>query len=66
MKVTRSSPWRNTDYQNYFEAFVDRKSDYTLEDDEVEVGTLSQILPYIIFLVSPVFIMLLIAIQKRI
>ncbi|PRQ19836.1 hypothetical protein RchiOBHm_Chr7g0221681 [Rosa chinensis] len=65
MKLTRSSPWRNTGYQNFFEAFIDNKSDYVLEDGEVEVGTLSQILPYIFFLVSPIFIVLLIAIQKR-
>ncbi|XP_004301499.1 PREDICTED: uncharacterized protein LOC101310425 isoform X1 [Fragaria vesca subsp. vesca] len=66
MKLTKASPWRNTDYQNFFEAFIDNKSDYVLEDGEVEVGTLSQILPYILFLVSPIFIVLLIAIQKRI
>ncbi|XP_050378422.1 uncharacterized protein LOC126795682 [Argentina anserina] len=66
MKVTRSSPWRNTDYQNFFEAFIDYKSDYPLEDGEVEVGTLSQILPYMFFLVSPILFVLLIAIQKRI
>lgn len=65
MKLTKTSPWRNTDYQNFFEAFIDNKSDYVLEDGEVEVGTLSQILPYILFLVSPIFIVLLIAIQKR-
>lgn len=66
MKLTRSSPWRNTGYQNFFEAFIENKSDYVLEDGEVEVDTPSQILPYIFFLVSPIFIVLLIAIQKRI
>lgn len=66
MKLTRSPPWKNTGFQNYFEAFIENKSDYLLKEAEGEVGTLSQTLPYIIFLVSPIFIVLLIALQKRI
>ncbi|XP_008245282.1 PREDICTED: uncharacterized protein LOC103343400 isoform X1 [Prunus mume] len=66
MKITRSSPWKNTGFQNYFEAFIENKSDYVLKEAEGEVGRLSQTLPYIIFLVSPIFIVLLIALQKRI
>lgn len=66
LKLTRSSPWRNTGYQNFFEAFIENKSDYVLEDGEVEIDTPSQILPYIFFLVSPILIVLIIAIQKRI
>lgn len=68
MKVTGGSPFslRNTGYQNYFDAFIENKDNYPLKEAEVEVGTLSQTLPYIIFLVSPIFIILLIALQKRI
>ncbi|KAK7814293.1 hypothetical protein CFP56_003351 [Quercus suber] len=68
MKVTTSSPFylKNTGYQNFFEAFVENKSNYPLKEAEIEEGSLSQVLPYIIFLVSPIFAILLIAIQKRI
>ena len=63
MKVTSSLPSKNTDYQNFFEAFVEDKVDYSLKDNEVEVEV-GQALPYIIFLVSPIVIVLLIALQK--
>ncbi|XP_019159251.1 PREDICTED: uncharacterized protein LOC109155969 isoform X2 [Ipomoea nil] len=65
MKVRGStkSP-KATGYQNYFDAFVEDKADYPLKEAEVDEGTLSQVLPYIIFLVSPVFIVLLIAALK--
>lgn len=65
MKVRGStnSP-KATGYQNYFDAFVEDKADYPLKEAEVDEGTLSQALPYIIFLVSPVFIVLLIAALK--
>ena len=68
MKVTTSSPFylKNTGYQNFFDAFVENKSNYPLKEAEIEEGSLSQVLPYIIFLVSPIFAILLIAIQKRI
>ncbi|KAL4600757.1 hypothetical protein ACB092_11G221900 [Castanea dentata] len=68
MKVTRSSPFylKNTGYQNFFEAFVENKSNYPLKEAAIEEGSLIQVLPYIIFLVSPMFAILLIAIQKRI
>lgn len=67
MKVTRSTPFspNNTGYLNFFEAFVQNKSNYPLEEVEIEEGGLSQVLPYIIFLVSPIFAVLLIAVQKR-
>ncbi|KAF4379797.1 hypothetical protein F8388_023814 [Cannabis sativa] len=69
MKFTTSSPYmKNTGYQNYFEAFVEKKSNYPIkdvEDDDV-VGSLSQTLPYIFLLVSPIFLVLFIAVQKRI
>ena len=63
MKVTSQLPLKNTGYQNFFEAFIEDKADYSLKDNEVEVE-LGQALPYIIFLVSPIFIVLLIALQK--
>nr|GLL34561.1 uncharacterized protein LOC109155969 isoform X2 [Ipomoea trifida] len=65
MKVRGStnSP-KATGYQNYFDAFVEDKADYPLKEGEVDEGTLSQALPYIIFLISPVFIVLLIAALK--
>lgn len=67
MKFTTSSPYlKNSGYQNYFEAFVENKSKYPLKEVEEEVGSLSQTLPYIFFLVSPIFLVLLIAVQKRI
>ncbi|KAL8496151.1 hypothetical protein ACS0TY_020026 [Phlomoides rotata] len=59
MKVKSSSRSpRTTGYQNYFDAFVEDKTNYTLEEDE---GGLTQALPYIIFLVSPIFMVFLIA-----
>lgn len=61
MKVTSQLPLKNTGYQNFFEAFIEDKANYSLKDNEVELG---QALPYIIFLVSPIFIVFLIALQK--
>ncbi|KAJ9685488.1 hypothetical protein PVL29_017506 [Vitis rotundifolia] len=63
MKVTSQLPPKNTGYQNFFEAFIEDKADCSLKDNEVEVE-LGQAIPYIIFLVSPIFIVLLIALQK--
>ena len=63
MKVTSQLPSKNIGYQNFFEAFIEDKADYSLKDNEVEVE-LGQALQYIIFLVSPIFIVLLIALQK--
>ncbi|XP_073154930.1 uncharacterized protein [Henckelia pumila] len=49
-------------YQNYFEAFVKDKKDYPLPEAAVDEGSMSaQALPYIIFLLSPVIIVSLIA-----
>ncbi|KAJ9685484.1 hypothetical protein PVL29_017502 [Vitis rotundifolia] len=47
----------------FFEAFIEDKVDYSLKDNDVEVE-LGQAILYIIFLVSPIFIVLLIALQK--
>ncbi|KAK9282617.1 hypothetical protein L1049_010835 [Liquidambar formosana] len=67
LKVTSSplSP-KNTGFQNFFEAFIEDKTNYSLKEPEVEEGALSQALPYIIFLVSPIFILILFVIQKGI
>ncbi|GAB4827834.1 hypothetical protein Ancab_034719 [Ancistrocladus abbreviatus] len=65
MKVRRSIP-RSTGYQKYFEAFVEDKVDYTPASTETEEGDLVQALPYIIFLASPILLVLLIAATKRI
>lgn len=61
MKVKSSilSP-ASTGYQNFFEAFVEKKTNYPVQEDEVAEGALSSTLPYIIFL-SPILIVLLIA-----
>ncbi|KAL5543679.1 hypothetical protein UlMin_007463 [Ulmus minor] len=69
MKMTTHSPFSmNTGYQNYFEAFIEKKANFLVKEgeDEDSVGGLIQTLPYILVLVSPIFIVLLIAVQKRI
>ncbi|OMO95350.1 hypothetical protein CCACVL1_05427 [Corchorus capsularis] len=66
MKVKGSNlSLKNTGYQNYFEAFIEDKANYTLEGAEIpEFGALNQALPYMIFLLSPIVAVLFIAIQK--
>lgn len=64
MKVTSSSLPMNTGYQNYFEAFVDNKSNYPLKEIEVEEGTLNQALPYLILAASPILLVLFAALQR--
>ncbi|XP_061340589.1 uncharacterized protein LOC133287053 isoform X2 [Gastrolobium bilobum] len=68
LKVTTGSPFylKNTGYQNYFDAFIENKSNYPLEDGVFQESAMNQIWPYILFLVSPIFVVLLIAVQKRI
>ncbi|CAL0304252.1 unnamed protein product [Lupinus luteus] len=67
MKVKIGSPFylKNTGYQNYFDAFIENKSDYPMEDDVVQESAMNQVLLYILFLVSPIFVVLLIAVQKK-
>lgn len=67
MKVTSSSRSSiDMDYQNYFEAFVGNKSNYkSEEEEEVDKGSLSQALSYMIFLFSPVIFVILAAVGKR-
>ncbi|XP_010908205.1 uncharacterized protein [Elaeis guineensis] len=64
MKVTSSSFSPRTGYETYFEAFVENKDNYTSADEEQNEGALRQGLPYIIFLMSPVFFVLFIAVRK--
>lgn len=68
MKVTSSNLSATTTgyYQNYFDAFVDDKIDLTLQEAEAKEDPLSQTLPYVIFLASPILIVLFIAAQKGI
>lgn len=63
MKV-RSSSAKNSDYQNFFEAFVEDKTNYPLQEAGIEEGALTQALPYMIFLASPIVVILLIAVQR--
>ena len=67
MKVTTGSPFylKNTGYQNYFDAFIEDKSKYQ-QDGVVQENAMNQIFLYILFLVSPIFVVLLVAVQKRI
>ncbi|VFQ84225.1 unnamed protein product [Cuscuta campestris] len=64
MKATTTTSAAGTDYQSYFDAFIKDTPNYPLKGGEVDEGGLGQVLPYIFFLVSPIFIVLLIAIQK--
>lgn len=66
MKVTSSllSP-ANIGYQSYFEAFVKDKTKYTQEEAEVDEGSMSQALIYMIFLLSPIVLVILAAVEKR-
>ncbi|KAI3744043.1 hypothetical protein L1987_57115 [Smallanthus sonchifolius] len=66
MKVTSSSvSKRRTGYQNFFDAFVENKNNLSANDIEGEEDAVIQALPYVIFLVSPVLMILVIAVQKR-
>ncbi|KAI3498114.1 hypothetical protein L1887_33869 [Cichorium endivia] len=66
MKVTSSSvSKRKTGYQNFFDAFVENKNNLSINETEVEDDAAIQALPYVIFLVSPILMILVIAVQKR-
>ncbi|KAJ4979798.1 hypothetical protein NE237_010578 [Protea cynaroides] len=66
MKITNSSlSQKTTDFQNYFEAFVEDKPNYTQGGSKDEQqDSLTEALPYIMFLASPIFLVLLIAVRK--
>ncbi|KAG8391151.1 hypothetical protein BUALT_Bualt01G0158000 [Buddleja alternifolia] len=56
---------RSTGYQNYFEAFLQNNTNYAVkEEGEVDEGAMSQAIPYVIFLLSPIFMVLLIAASR--
>ncbi|KAJ0439516.1 hypothetical protein HanHA300_Chr16g0626181 [Helianthus annuus] len=66
LKVTSSSvSKRKTGYQNFFDAFVENKNNLSANEIEGEDDAVTQALPYVIFLVSPIFMILVIAVQKR-
>lgn len=68
MKVTTRSSFLSNDssYRNYFEAFLENKLNYSADDSGIGEGVLNQSLPYVIFLLSPILLVLLAAVQKRI
>ncbi|WJX45313.1 hypothetical protein P8452_32201 [Trifolium repens] len=59
---------KNTFYQSYFDAFIENKSYYPLKvkDEVAQESEMNQVFLYIIFLISPIFVVLLLAVQKRI
>ncbi|CAA0837939.1 Unknown protein [Striga hermonthica] len=61
---TSPSSALSTDYQDYFDAFVQSKKNYPPNEAESNGGGLNEALPYIIFLVSPIFVVFLIAAFK--
>lgn len=68
MKVTTRSSFLSNDssYQNYFEAFLENKLNYSADESGIGEGVLNQSLPYVIFLLSPILLVLFAAVQKRI
>ncbi|XP_042517543.1 uncharacterized protein LOC122091593 [Macadamia integrifolia] len=65
MKITGSSlSQKTTGFQNYFEAFIEDKPEYIQGGSKDEQNSLIEALPYILFLVSPIFLVLLVAVQR--
>ncbi|XP_051141759.1 uncharacterized protein LOC127258776 [Andrographis paniculata] len=65
MKVSSSTGSSlGTGYQNYFEAFVEEKPNYLLKEAQVDEDGLNQALPYVLFLASPILMVLLIVASK--
>ncbi|XP_006654339.3 zinc finger CCCH domain-containing protein 18 isoform X1 [Oryza brachyantha] len=62
MKVNSTPVSRNTGYENYFDKFGGRKNYYAALD-EPEMG-IDQIIPYMLFLVSPIFLVAFVALRK--
>lgn len=62
MKVNSTPVPKNTGYEAYFTKFSGQKN-YYASLDEPEVG-LGQIIPYMLFLVSPIFIVAFAALRK--
>jgi hypothetical protein len=53
---------RNTGYEGYFDQFGGQRN-YYANPDEPEVG-IRQIIPYMIFLASPIFFVAFVALRK--
>lgn len=65
MKVKSSSVLRKTGYENYFDAFVEDKAKYSAtEENQNEIALMTEGLPYIIFLLSPILLVFLVAVRK--
>ncbi|KAL8268641.1 hypothetical protein R6Q59_002439 [Mikania micrantha] len=65
MKVTSSgASTRKTGYQNYFDAFVEKKNNPSLNETKGDEDAVIEAVPYVIFLVSPILMILVIAVQK--
>ncbi|KAG9141627.1 hypothetical protein Leryth_015314 [Lithospermum erythrorhizon] len=65
MKVNSSSAYPvSIGYRSYFEAFVREKTSYSSTDSEINEDVLAQAFPYVLFLVSPILLILIIVIQK--
>lgn len=65
MKVSGSklSP-ADTGYQSYFEAFVKEETKYSPEEGKVDEGAWKQAIPYMVFLLSPILIVVIMVFQK--
>lgn len=62
MKVSSIPVPKSTGYETYFTKFGSQKNYYaSLEEPEVGI---EQIVPYIIFLVSPIFLVAFVALRK--
>ncbi|XP_049931647.1 uncharacterized protein LOC116246308 isoform X2 [Nymphaea colorata] len=65
MKVrSLSTSPKATGFQNYFDAFVDDQSNYSIPKEEKEDGMIMEVVPYFIFLLTPIVFLLLIAVRK--
>ncbi|WOL00539.1 hypothetical protein Cni_G09252 [Canna indica] len=64
MKVSSSSFSRQTGYEDYFDAFVENKDDYTAAEEVQEESMVTQGLPYILFLASPILFVVFLAARK--
>lgn len=65
MKVKSSFVLRKTGYENYFDAFVEDKAKYSAtEENQNEIALMTEGLPYIIFLLSPILLVFLVAVRK--
>uniref|UniRef100_A0A0D9WFY2 Uncharacterized protein n=1 Tax=Leersia perrieri TaxID=77586 RepID=A0A0D9WFY2_9ORYZ len=62
MKVNSSPVSRNTGYEKYFDKFGGQKN-YYASLDEPDMG-IDQIIPYMLFLVSPIFLVAFVAFRK--